>query len=331
MGARTGRIGAGLMALGVFTLVSATDTIAQEQEREYNNRRELAGHTFIPSNLVGDPFIASYIRSSTGAGVATGVEIPIRDVDGNVLTVLQGDLAFLLLEFEYQQALGSWVALRLGGSASARLGTNEETILAQGINAVYGMNLGATVKLLKSERVMLSAVADYRTNKIYAFNLFDFLQKVIEDGFDPEADNSLLTSGPTSVTTVGLKAAYSPWRWLGLVASGEGGGGSPFREDIDGRGVFTGGLSADVDFGAISSVPIGLQWVFNWSNFSDNNSDILDTIVASGFTVGFTGREDFFLGLTTGFNRVTLLENIPGTDSNTLDGSTLSLVLRYFF
>jgi len=321
MAARTGGTGAGLVALAAFALAPASATLAQDQGREFNNRRELAGHTFIPSNLVGDPFIASYVRSGTGAGVASGVQIPIRDVDGNVLTVLEGNLAFLLLEFEYQQALGSW----------ARLGTNEETILSQGINAVYGMNLGATVKLLKSERLMLSAVADYKTNQIYAFNLFDFLQKVIEEGFDPEGDNSLLQSGPTSVTTVGLKAAYSPWRWLGLMASGEGGGGSPFREDIDGRGVFTGGMNAGVDFGAISSVPIGLQWGFRWSNFSDNNSDILDTTWGSNSTVGVTGREDFFIGLTTGFNRVTLVDDIPGTDSNTLDGNTASLVLRYFF
>jgi len=331
MPAPTRRTGAGLLALAAFALAPATPTSAQDQGREFNNRRELGGHTFIPSAVVSDPFITSYVRSGTGVGGASGLEIPIRDVDGNVLAVLDGELVFLLLEFEYQQALNSWMALRLGGSASARAGVNEETILAQGINALYGMNLGATVKLLKSERLMLSAVGDFKTNKVYSFNMFDFVKKVINEGFDPEGDNALVTSGPSDLFTAGLKGAYSPWRWLGLVASVEGGGGSPFTDDSNNRGVFTGGLTADVDFGEITSVPIGIQMAFRGSNYSDKNSDILDSIWGNSILIGYTGRTDFFIGLDLGFSRVTLTNPIPGTTSNLLDTNSASLVLRYFF
>ncbi len=46
---------------------------------------------------------------------------------------------------------------------------------------------------------------------------------------------------------------------------------------------------------------------------------------------GSTGRTNFYIGLEALFGRVELLESVPGVDSDHLDATSMSLVLRYFF
>lgn len=305
---------------------------AQSKASEFKNRRTLSGHTFMPSRFVGQPFVAGWLRALVGGGVASGLLVSVRDLDGNVLRTANGELTFLMLDGEYQQRLGSWGAFRLGATAGARTGTDQASVLAQGIEAQYGLNLGATIRILQSDRVALSGVADVRLNQVYAYNLFRFLKNVIDNGFDPEDDNELLDSGTTNVYTAGLRVAYSPSKWFGFAAVGEGGLGTPFLESQGNSGVASLGVSAEFDLGAGTKVPIGFQAFLKWENFSDLSPELSDDIWRTGLVIGYTGVEDFYSGLEFALQRLGVREDVPGVEaSSTLDSITLSLVMRHYF
>ncbi len=63
--------------------------------------------------------MTSYLRTAAGLGIALGLEVPVENLDGGLIGTLEGDLAFLTLEFEYQQAVARWLALRAGVSGAA--------------------------------------------------------------------------------------------------------------------------------------------------------------------------------------------------------------------
>jgi hypothetical protein len=272
------------------------------------NYRELSEHTFIPASRVGDPFVASWVRSETGFGIAQGLQVPIRNPEtGEILGTLEGDVAFISLGFEYQQLITRWLGLRVGGTASARTGTNEQSLLSTGINALYGFNLGTTVRILEANRIYLSAVGDLRWNQVYAFDLYGFLKKVIDEGFDPEGDNQLVGSGKNLVGSAGLRLAYTPTRLLGFTVLTEFGGADPFKSDQDSRGLVRLGGTVGLDLGATTSVPIGLLGGFKWENFNDRADDLADKTWSAMFSIGYTGRSDFYIGLESEFGRIVLV------------------------
>ena len=81
-------------------------TAASAQGRDPAAARSLNGHTFIPSSLIGDPFITTALSTQTGGGIARGVSRDVKsEALDEVLKVLAGDLAFMALEFDYELAV----------------------------------------------------------------------------------------------------------------------------------------------------------------------------------------------------------------------------------
>jgi len=115
--------------------VSAGYLPAQEPSRELN------GYEFIPSRIVADPFAVTYFGTSTGGGLAFALETPFVDVDGDTLGTLTGDVAFLALGFEYQQRIGQWLGVRFAFTGNGRIGTDEQSMLAQGVTGTFGWEL----------------------------------------------------------------------------------------------------------------------------------------------------------------------------------------------
>ena len=223
-----------LVCMGLLLVVPVV-AVAQAPLDD-NSRRLLNGYYFIPSTDVASPFVTSFVRSATGVGVAVGLTVPIEDLDGNVVDAIGGDLAFLILDFQYQQAITKWLALRAGFVGSARVGTDEQSLLTQGITSVYGFDLGATAQLLQTRSFLLSAVVNYTNNQIYAIAPFDFVKSVIDSGFDPGGDNNLLQSGSVGLTSGGLRMAFAPSDWIGFTALAEAGIGERFIEEAGTRG-----------------------------------------------------------------------------------------------
>ncbi|MFA9454458.1 MAG: hypothetical protein ACERK6_11145, partial [Candidatus Aminicenantaceae bacterium] len=267
-------------------------SLTQKSLSEFQNRRQLNGHTFMPSRWVGQPFIAGWLRMMAGGGSATGLKVPVLSLSGEQQGISEGDITALLLDVEYQHRFGSWLAVRVGATGAANIGADQVTAIAQGIKAQYGFNLGTTIKLLRSQKVMLSGSGDIRFNQVYAYNLLRFVRNVINNGLSQ--DNTLLDKGMSNIYTAGLRFAYSPSRWFGFAALAEGGYGTPFLEGQDNDWVGSFAVSVDYDLGAGTRVPLGFQTFVRWSNFNDLYPEISDNILNTGLVLGYTGVENFY-------------------------------------
>ncbi len=162
------------------------DAEASETDQEIvQNRRlpVLKGHRFIPTSTVPDPFVTIYLRSNTGFGFLLDARFPVI-TEADTVGVVEGDIAFALLGFEYQQAIVDFLAVRIGFGGAVRTGTNGGTLLAEGLSARYSFEIGVTGRVFRTESLLLSAVADFSSNKLIAIDPFGFAQRVADECSD---------------------------------------------------------------------------------------------------------------------------------------------------
>ena len=289
-------------------------------------RRALNGHRFLPSSDLPDAFVNTFMRSAVGAGSAVNLRAPIEDLDGNVVDTLDGDIAFLALDYEYQQAVNRWLAFRASVAGAARLGTDQQSILFQGVTGVLGAALGTTIRLVEAEKVYVSAVGDVAWNKGYFISPLDWVRDVIDNGLDNDS-SSLVAGASNLVASGGARLAYSPHRAWGFTALAEFGFTEPFREVVEKtRGLVRLGGTIGYDFGASTPVSIGLLAGFRWENFSAGGDDLADRSWRSFFGISYTGRDDFNVGVEMSFAR------LSQRDSNqNIDSGQIRVALRYYF
>lgn len=150
-------------ALGLVGL-SATTARPQGQaqsEAEQTCHRCLNGFRFIPSSVVDEPFATTFFQNSTGGGTAANFTVPVRNLAGDTVTSLKGNVGFLLVDFDYQQAIARWLALRVSAGGIGRLGTSIPSLVATGVSAAFGAAFGATVPVWTRSNFLVSAVANY--------------------------------------------------------------------------------------------------------------------------------------------------------------------------
>lgn len=310
----------------VAVMVMGTAVPAFAQER--SNNRTLGGHSFVTSSIVADAFTGTYIRTITGAGRAVGLEVPVYGLDSNVIATLGGNIGFLSLGLGYQQRLAKWVAIRASFSGAARTGTNHITLLAEGASAVYGGTFGATFRLVEQKRFFLSAIAETRSNSIYAINPLDFVRDVIASG-TADSTTSLLEKGNNWRLVGGLRTAYGFSPLLGVAGLVEFGPATRFFADEGGErntSQFSLGGSVSLDLDGTTRVPIGFVGSLLYQSENDRGDDIAGRQATFGLGVFYTGRNDLTLGLETAFQRSDQrdLENKVNTGQ-------IRLVLRYDF
>lgn len=317
-----------MIVVSVFVLsVSAyTAVAAQTTTRVGPERRALNGHRFLPSSDLPDPFVNTFMRSAVGAGTAMNLRAPIEDLDGNVLDTLDGSIAFLTLDYEYQQAVNRWLALRANVTGGARLGTDLQAMLFQGVTGVVGAGLGTTVRILEREKVYLAAVGDVVWNKGYFVTPLDWVRDVIDNGLGNDS-SKLVADASNLVASGGARLAYSPHRAWGFTALAEFGFSEPFREDVGKtRGLARFGGTIGYDFGASTPLPIGLLGGFRWENFASGGDDVADRTWRGFLGISYTGRDDFNVGIEIAFARLTQRDSRQNIDSG-----QVRVALRYYF
>ena len=194
--------------------------------------RVMNGFEFLPSGLVADPFAISYFRTGTGGGIAYDLKTPFVDLQGQTVDTLVGDVAFMALDFEYQQRFGSWFAARAQFSGSARVGIDEQSVLAQGMTGSFTWSLGATARLLQSDGFLLSLGADVGKSALVGLNPFGFAQSVADSGLNKS--NELVETDDFTSVRPAQAAQTDSHRQVerGSSASFDGanGGGAPTSE-----------------------------------------------------------------------------------------------------
>ncbi len=269
--------------------VSAGYLPAQEPSRVLN------GFEFIPSRIVADPFAITYFGTITGGGMAFDLKTPFIDLDGDTIGTLTGDVAFMALGFEYQQRFGKWLAVRVAFSGGGRIGTNEQSMLAQGVTGTFGWDLGATARLYQSRKVIISGALDLARTDIVGVDPFGFAQSIIEDGLTE--DNSLVESGNAVSGILGARLGWAPASWIGVTAVLEGGRGEVTESGSE--TVFGGGGTVGVDLKNLNVIPIGILLSFDSDAFTQGGADLASRSNGFGLGLFWTGWEDFIVGFET--------------------------------
>ncbi|MBT8479168.1 MAG: hypothetical protein KJO06_09630 [Gemmatimonadetes bacterium] len=308
-----------LMAVLALPLVAPA---ANAQEASDASSRSLNGHRFIPSARLFDPFIVTYVRNNTGVGSAMDVVSRVEDLEGGTVELV-GDVTFLGIGFGYQQRLADWVAAYIDVGGGGRFGTAVESIVSTGLNAYVDFALGAKFRLWHNQRFYLSANLDYANTGVSSVNVLNWVRTVVDSG--DLTDSTLVTSGSTGSARAGLNLAYSPAPWLGLTGVTLFGLGNAVG-DLDSEFAFEGSIAADIDFGAISKVPIGLLLAFNSNSFTQQGGDITTSIDSFIWGIFYTGRDDFSIGLE--FQNAKL--PLRGEEES-IRSSEMSINLRYWF
>jgi len=281
---------------------------------------------FIPSDVIDNPFITSFVKTSVGVGEAIDLKSFVKDLEGNVSDTLSGDLAFVSMNMLFQLALTDWLALNGKYGGVARLGTNAFTILTSGISYSVGYTLGAKIKIWENDKMMLSGAVDYSSDKVSLYSIYDFVINVIESGtIDTSSRDKLLEKDNIASAFISFNYAYAPTDWLGVLAVAGWGVGNPFNGKDKGNARI--GLAASVDFDNIKSIgfPIGVLASVKYNSFSESGENVTN-ILTYGLRIGYTGHKDFDIGLENTFQSL----NYKRSDEkiNTL---LTAIKVRYYF
>jgi hypothetical protein len=276
--------------------------------------RCLNGFRFLPSSVVGSPFASTYFDNATGGGLAVDLEVPVRDLEGQVVDSLSGDIGFFLLDFEYQRAIASWLALRGGVSAVARVGTSTEAIVASGLSAVYSGSLGATVPVWRSRPFLISLVADLRRTTQYLVDPFRFAQQLVDSGYSASAKQLLLSDELSNHWSAGLRAAWAPQSWVGLNVVIESGriddpesGDEPLTQV---------GAQLAFDVARIWDVPLGMAIGYRENTGAGRRGELSGSYRVMELGVFYTGHREFQIGADVFWSRVAVERNaVPDLDA----------------
>ena len=285
--------------------------------------RTLGGHTFMPSIQVRDPFITSYLLSGTGFSI---FQLPMLTIDwgGPEPVVVEGDVLYLMQGFRYQRALNDWLAVRGGFSATGRGGIDGRSVFAQGVMWSFAGGLGATARVWGGERATLAVSADVGLGNAYTINIMDFVEDIIEGGWDEES--SLVAESNTSQGRLGLTGAWAAKRWLGVTGSVDWGWAEGVGDGSWGGRKLGGSGTVGVDFKELSAVPVGVRFAFSSQPVDQGGTGPDDDIRSYGVGVFYTGRTDLSIGFDTIFLRLPLINSDVETDA-----LQFSVDMRYYF
>ena len=283
-------------------------------------------HEHVVNQFVRSPFIKTYLRNTLGVGQALDLQVPIIEINGVPVTGLRGDLFFLTVEFEYQYAVNNWLAVFGNFSVISRVGNGAQAILAQGINASYGLELGWMFKLIKTDKIMLSATANIWNKSGTIINIYDFIQNIIEEG-ELLPDNHILITRNFIQGGGGLRFAWAASELIGVNALGEFAYGESVDKRDENELFYNIAGSVDLDLNKVWNVPIGFALGFKVDSFSGGTDNTIDGKVSSIFLrTAYTGMNDFLISLDMTWARYPLRQL-----EQTLKGGSAAINLEYFF
>ncbi|MFO0625391.1 MAG: hypothetical protein U0325_07195 [Polyangiales bacterium] len=325
--------------LGVFLALHLVAGAARAQSSEVvpdpqATRRTVYGHTFIPSTIVGSPFVPTSLGSSVGFGYAR-VTSP-----NNMGGTSTSHLAALSLGVDMQVNLTDWFAVRGAARGTALSGVTGESVVREGALVTYEATAGATFAWTYRDRVRMGITLDVGYTPDYTINVrgavdeFDRLVRLAIDRARMTGQLNLPTLSDVNVSNVlsnsqklqfggGWQAAVALHRFVGVffdfryahIFDGGGNGRQAFGE-------FYGGAAVSMDFRAISPLPFGILGAYRMTVPAVSRPELTHDVAAGFF---YTGRRSLLLG---GEATMSFLPVDADTDLFVVSGQ---LVMRYFW
>jgi hypothetical protein len=290
-------------------------------QSDSTKRPSVGDHIFTPVTYSNLPFTNTYFYTMIGYGQTTDLVHSIDWITGGSFRGLHGEVTFLDLGFAYQQRVRDWLAAYVNFDVSARVGTELQSILSQGVNTLTSFDLGWHIKLLEGDRVALSATFELENNEGSFINVLGFVQDVINNLPNP----SLSEKVPLLAAGTGLRFAYGLNDFIGFKFSTDIAYGESYTR---GENAFTysTGAGVDLDFNPRYSIPVGVVFFYSISSMPDLVIIKDKTAQMARLKIAYTKAFDFNLGVEYSYMKMPFLnqERPPTVQS-------FSLVARYYF
>jgi hypothetical protein len=272
-------------------LLISIPVFAQASDAGPTRGRVLNGHLFLASQVVEDPFITTYLGTSTGFGYAT---ISANQVDnlGNVVGKTQFQLGALGQGFNLQVGiLDSW-AIRLAASGTVLSGIDAQSALTIGATIGYSLSTGATYTFLLGGMRMAGALDLEYAPQYIVSPVTALLNTLNNHTIDT---STLFTTQDTIRLRPAFLAAMGLTPSLGLRAVIDYAQEFVSGTQTSNSGALDLGAALDFDFHALAPVPLGLLAGYKVSVPTSGDG------LGHQFTFGlfYTGRSDLGLGLET--------------------------------
>lgn len=289
--------------------------------------RQVGPHRFAGALGIPNPFISAYVHSSTGLATTLGMEAQLYSLDDppRLLASKQADLAYLTQAFEYQQRVGSDVAVRLALSGSARMGSETTALLTEGVSVITGWAVGATVRFSERPGFKLSGSLDMSGNSLTVVSPRTFVEDVLANGLS-DSTNSLTAGYSNLLATTGLRAAWGRSETTGYMLFGDVGVQEPYEESKGTSFYWQAGGALSLDMRERWRPDLGFLVGATLRSTSSRNEDLGRSGWATNLGIFYTGRPEFTAGAQI------LYTQLHQTDVDKKFGALgLSLVLRYDF
>jgi hypothetical protein len=249
--------------LGLLLLVAAP--APGRAQGEPVSQRALAGHVFVPSHLVQDPFSYTGVGLfwGVGGGSATGPTIdlgPPPRID--FVNTRSYGFNGLGLGMALDVRILEWISVRASADTQAYLGTGNRALLVLGTSAQLTGLVGLKGSLRLGEHVRLAAILDAQYGPVYTALLAQGLIDAVNSGqisLDQfYQENRALTWIPA------LAGSFAPFPFLGVTLNlrllfPDGSGNAQYASS----GIAFAGM-VDLDLRPlVPFVPLGLSGVYS--------------------------------------------------------------------
>jgi hypothetical protein len=280
----------------------------------------IAGHAFIPSTFIRDPFVRTFLQTGLGFGSTLNYAPPPVTVKGRTLSGSKGDLLFAIGLFEYQYALRPWLGVRARLEMTGRLADETSTLVAQGVTLFYGFDLGWLVKLVSGERFFVSGSLGVKNTSTTDVYIQRFIEGIIDSG-KIVPGNKLVMATPALRGSAGVQGAYVLSRLTGVTIAGTLDYGESMDRGEPDKWYYSLSMAFDFNLRSHNGVPLG----FIVGGKTGTGPDLQGTDERSSQTIfgriAYTGAEQFALGLDVGYQFIPIrnLEEKQNFLSATLD------------
>jgi hypothetical protein len=248
---RAATLAAALLALGAAT------AWAQESPRP-----SLGGHTFLSTDLLPEVFVHTYVRASLGYAMEAEIDYPPPVVLGDTLQGLNGSLAYVLVNIEYQRLLRDWMAVRIGANLQSRIGTQTTSLVYEGVTVTQGYGFDWLARVRQTPKTMLTGSLGVVKQTVTIVDL----QQFVEDVAQGVPNARVLDNVPTVRSRASLRYAWAVNSKFGVTALGQASyGESPRRRYTTDWG-YDVGASVDFDAKAAYGVPVGAALAYRLSS-----------------------------------------------------------------
>ena len=312
-----------LLALMVAVMAALPAVAADDDPLAEGRERQLNGHGFLPSIYVDDPFVASNFTNHTGAGMAMDLEATFKNLEGNDLYTLTGDLLFATLGLGYQQKLGSKWAVGAHLAGLVKSGTNAESFLTEGADVDRNVSLWIKYRLRRTDKSQLSVGVNWNYSKTLFFTPYDFAQDIANDVPVEDADILINSKVWTSRIAINWARGFSPA--FGLRVNAEFG----LYEVPETSGVSKGshrlGILGEYDLNHTrAGFPLGFTLGYT---LALPNDDPFAGLSGTLLGLWYTGKTEFVVGVEGGLMTLP----VANRDVDEVDALFGIITVKYYF